>query len=233
MAHRTATMELIRKKVWITPPPHLASALPCPTPTGTRPALPCPAPALAADEPARSKWYSHTQFADMWRWLVSKNPFYMASECRTSLAGVAAAAAAVARPAGVAWGVGVRLACSSERRRGAELRRPLVVAAAASHLMPGPACRRPLPPPCPPSPAAARSLGQRRHGGALLHGHPTGGALPCGAGRAAAPQGGQGQVAGRAGARGGRWRGPEWDTPPPRGCRWPPPSGTDRRLRDG
>ena len=34
-----------------------------------------------ADEPERVHWYSRTQFADMWRWLTEKNPFFVTSEC--------------------------------------------------------------------------------------------------------------------------------------------------------
>lgn len=39
-------------------------------------------PALChpADEPDRTHWYSNTQFADIWRTLVHKNPFYATSE---------------------------------------------------------------------------------------------------------------------------------------------------------
>ena len=29
---------------------------------------------MRADEENRSQWYTHTQFADVWRWLTGKNP---------------------------------------------------------------------------------------------------------------------------------------------------------------
>lgn len=32
--------------------------------------------AVLLDEPERTHWYAHTQFADIWRMLVQKNPFY-------------------------------------------------------------------------------------------------------------------------------------------------------------
>lgn len=41
------------------------------------PMLPCVWP---ADEPERAKWYSQTQFADVWRRLTEQNPFYTPRE---------------------------------------------------------------------------------------------------------------------------------------------------------
>lgn len=36
----------------------------------------------SADEPDRAHWYSHTRFAEIWRTLIQKNPFYATSELR-------------------------------------------------------------------------------------------------------------------------------------------------------
>ncbi|KAI7841318.1 hypothetical protein COHA_004937 [Chlorella ohadii] len=39
--------------------------------------LGCGGMAVLMDEPERAHWYSRTQFADTWRWLTQKNPFYV------------------------------------------------------------------------------------------------------------------------------------------------------------
>lgn len=77
-------------------------------------------PPAAADEPDRTRWYSQTPFADAWRWVIAKNPFWMTSEWVTRQAG-AARQAACSVPQG----------CTSAGSRGAPPHAPAPPASAA------------------------------------------------------------------------------------------------------
>lgn len=49
-------------------------------------------PRCTADEPDRKHWYSNTQFAEIWRALIQKNPFYATSEQKAVVHAFAACA---------------------------------------------------------------------------------------------------------------------------------------------